>query len=55
MNKIFSIFMLLIVLSSDMKAQSDTTFRRIRAITGDIIDFTVDNLDIFTSSIAVTR
>ena len=45
MNRIVSILIVLIAFSCNIKAQSDTTFRRIKAISGDIIDFTVDNLD----------
>lgn len=44
MKKVFFILFSWLLLA-DSFAQQDTTFRQIRMITGDITDFTVDNLD----------
>ncbi|MFI5134066.1 MAG: hypothetical protein ACHQEB_07005, partial [Chitinophagales bacterium] len=45
MKKILGTLILLPAFSFIMKAQSDTSFHLIRTIKGDIVDFTVDNLD----------
>jgi hypothetical protein len=45
MNKRLNIAMLFFLLSFCARAQQDTTFRLERTVKGDIIDFTVDNLD----------
>jgi hypothetical protein len=45
MKKLLCTLWVLLTLSVAMKAQSDTSFHLIRTIKGDIIDFTVDNLD----------
>lgn len=39
------VYCLLVFLSLGSNAQEDTTFKLLRAITGDIVDFAVDNLD----------
>jgi hypothetical protein len=44
MNKLI-ILLLLLCCSASIKAQSDSAFTLIKTINGDIIDFTVDNLD----------
>jgi hypothetical protein len=45
MTKKITIFFLFIALSVVGRAQADTLFRALRTITGDIVGFTVDNLD----------
>lgn len=45
MKKILSILLICFFISSHCLAQSDTTFRLIKTIKGDIVDFTIDNLD----------
>ncbi|HEX7902306.1 MAG TPA: hypothetical protein VF487_00405 [Chitinophagaceae bacterium] len=45
MKKLFTILFLFTVLSSTIRAQADTSFKLLRTISGDIVDFTVDNLD----------
>lgn len=44
-RKIHSVFLFLLVMPLAMQAQADTSFRLLRVMTGDIVDFTVDNLD----------
>jgi len=44
MKRLFNI-LALVLLPLLMTAQDDSTFRHIKTITGDIVDFTVDNLD----------
>ncbi len=44
MKRIITIIGLLLFVSA-VNAQSDTTFKIVKKITGDIVDFTVDNLD----------
>lgn len=44
MKRVLNILLLLFVASAG-KAQADTSFKLVRTITGDIISFTVDNLD----------
>ena len=43
--KRFLIILILVWFNSVASAQEDSIFRKIRIITGDIVDFTVDNLD----------
>src|SRR6186997_3025208 len=45
MKKLFNIFFFTIVIPFYSHAQSDTSFKLTKIIPGDIIDFTVDNLD----------
>src|SRR5436190_11763399 len=45
MIKKITISLFFIVLAIVAQAQSDTLFRTLRTITGDIVGFTVDNLD----------
>ena len=45
MKKLFTILFLLTVLSNTIQAQADTSFKLLRTISGDIVDFTIDNLD----------
>lgn len=45
MKKLISIFAGLLLLSLVTTAQDDSTFIHVKTITGDIVDFTVDNLD----------
>ena len=45
MNKLVTIVILFLFCSATAKAQSDSAFILIKTISGDIIDFTVDNLD----------
>jgi hypothetical protein len=45
MKKLSAIIISIFVFSVIGKAQTDTTFKLIKAINGDIVDFTVDNLD----------
>src|SRR5436190_12048354 len=44
MKKLFSIF-LVITISFCSYAQTDTSFKLVKIVAGDIVDFTVDNLD----------
>jgi hypothetical protein len=45
MRKFLNILLILFVPLININAQSDSTFKLIKIITGDIVDFTVDNLD----------
>ena len=45
MKKLLHILLICFSFSSHCLAQSDTTFRLIKTIKGDIVDFTIDNLD----------
>jgi hypothetical protein len=45
MKKLLNILLILSVTSCNVKAQSDSAFKLIKIISGDIVDFTVDNLD----------
>jgi hypothetical protein len=45
MKKLLTIFLFVFVFLFDSKAQTDTSFKLIKVISGDIVDFTVDNLD----------
>lgn len=45
MKRLLSISLICLLLPVYSMAQADTTFRLIRTVKGDIIDFTVDNLD----------
>jgi len=45
MKKLYGILFAVCILAVDVKAQTDTAFKLIRVIHGDIADFTVDNLD----------
>jgi hypothetical protein len=45
MKKELNILVICILLSVSGMAQADTTFRLVKTMTGDIVDFTVDNLD----------
>jgi len=45
MKKLFNIFFLIVTFSFGSHAQSDTSFKLTKIINGDIVDFTVDNLD----------
>ncbi len=45
MKKLSNIFVFLLGFSASGKAQTDTAFKLINVIHGDIVDFTVDNLD----------
>ena len=45
MKIILNILLIFFLLSTPCLAQSDTTFRLIKTMKGDIVDFTIDNLD----------
>src|SRR5262245_29181202 len=45
MKKLLSILSLALLVSLGGSAQSDSSFQLIRVISGDIVEFTVDNLD----------
>ena len=45
MKKLLNIFLICFLLSLSGIAQNDTAFRLVKTIKGDIVDFTVDNLD----------
>ena len=45
MKKDITILIISLLFFTHVKGQSDTSFQRIKVITGDIVDFTVDNLD----------
>jgi hypothetical protein len=45
MKRLLSIWLLVFLPLSVLKAQADTSFKLIKVIKGDIVDFTVDNLD----------
>ena len=45
MKKLLNILLILFVPFTYVKAQSDSAFKLIKIINGDIVDFTVDNLD----------
>lgn len=45
MKKLSIIFLLMFASLSNSKAQTDTSFKLIKVISGDIVNFTVDNLD----------
>jgi hypothetical protein len=45
MNKLVSIVLVFLVFTTGIRSQGDTTFALVKTISGDIVDFTVDNLD----------
>jgi hypothetical protein len=45
MKIVFKILLIFFVSFSNIKAQSNSAFKLVKVITGDIVDFTVDNLD----------
>lgn len=45
MNKLVSIVLLFLFFNTEVRSQSDTAFKLVKTISGDIVDFTVDNLD----------
>ena len=45
MRRVLNIWLLFFLPVSAIKAQADTSFKLVKVIQGDIVDFTVDNLD----------
>ena len=45
MNKLVSIVLLSLFFITEVRSQTDTAFKLVKTISGDIVDFSVDNLD----------